>query len=143
MMKSTKIGMKDELVINSVKAEPSSVLLGPSSKITALVVDDDTLNQMIHRRLLDGLGVQNQVVGNGKEAVDVHSSGKSFDLILMDKDMPVMNGIEVRTYICSITKVSMEKIMQIILMIILFPYFNLFIINDRQRENSALWGFVV
>lgn len=99
-MKSTKIGMKDELVINSVKAEPSSVLLGPSSKITALVVDDDTLNQMIHRRLLDGLGVQNQVVGNGKEAVDVHSSGKSFDLILMDKDMPVMNGIEVRTYIC-------------------------------------------
>ncbi|XP_062147851.1 two-component response regulator 24-like [Alnus glutinosa] len=94
MMKSTKIGMKDELVINSVKAEPSSVLLGPSSKITALVVDDDTLNQMIHRRLLDGLGVQNQVVGNGKEAVDVHSSGKSFDLILMDKDMPVMNGIE-------------------------------------------------
>jgi len=123
MMKSTKIGMKDELVINSVKAEPSSVLLGPSSKITALVVDDDTLNQMIHRRLLDGLGVQNQVVGNGKEAVDVHSSGKSFDLILMDKDMPVMNGIEVRTYICSFTKASMEKIMQIILMIILFPYF--------------------
>jgi CheY-like chemotaxis protein len=91
--------------------------------LTALVVDDDLLNQMIHRSLLGALGIQNQVVGNGKEAVDVHSSGKSFDLILMDMDMPVMNGIEVRTYICSITKVSMEKIMQIILMIIHFPYF--------------------
>ncbi|XP_062147847.1 two-component response regulator 24-like [Alnus glutinosa] len=62
--------------------------------LTALVVDDGLVNQMIHRRLLDALGIQNQVVGNGKEAVDVHSSGKSFDLILMDKDMPVMNGIE-------------------------------------------------
>jgi len=95
--------------------------------LSALVVDDDLVNQMIHRRLLDALGIQNQVVGNGKEAVDVHSSGKSFDLILMDKDMPVMNGIEVRTYICSFTKASIHTLL----------------INDRQRENSALWGFVV
>ncbi|KAG4913290.1 hypothetical protein AAZX31_19G155700 [Glycine max] len=32
---------------------------------------------------------------NGKEAVDLHRiNGQSFDLILMDKDMPIMNGIQ-------------------------------------------------
>ncbi|XWS31330.1 hypothetical protein CRYUN_Cryun23aG0067500 [Craigia yunnanensis] len=65
-----------------------------STKITALVVDDDVINRTIHHRLLDNLGIENEVVGNGKEAVDVHCSGKNFDLILMDMDMPIMNGIE-------------------------------------------------
>ncbi|KAF8007025.1 hypothetical protein BT93_K1128 [Corymbia citriodora subsp. variegata] len=38
--------------------------------------------------------IENHVVGNGKEAVEIHLSGKKFNLILMDRDMPVMNGIE-------------------------------------------------
>lgn len=62
---------------------------------TALVVDDNTINQRIHRKLLDNLGIQSETVANGKEAVDVHISGKNFDLILMDLEMPIMNGIEV------------------------------------------------
>lgn len=64
-------------------------------KITALVVDDNMVIRAIHHRLLQDLGIENQVAVNGKEAVDVHSSGQYFDLILMDMDMPVMNGIEV------------------------------------------------
>lgn len=64
-------------------------------KITALVVDDDTTNRTIHSRLLQNLGIENQEVRNGKEAIDLHSSGRIFDLILMDMDMPIMNGIEV------------------------------------------------
>ncbi|KAI6694492.1 hypothetical protein NL676_022202 [Syzygium grande] len=49
---------------------------------------------MIHHQLLNILRIENHVVGNGKEAVEIHSSGKKFDLILMDRDMPVLNGIE-------------------------------------------------
>ncbi|XVF81118.1 hypothetical protein PTKIN_Ptkin15bG0130600 [Pterospermum kingtungense] len=64
------------------------------NNITALVVDDDMINQTVHQRLLDNLGIANEAVSNGKEAVDVHCSGKTFDLILMDMDMPIMNGIE-------------------------------------------------
>ncbi|XP_062088719.1 two-component response regulator 24-like [Humulus lupulus] len=60
----------------------------------ALVVDDNVVNQTLHRRLLQNLGIQNQVVGNGREAIDVHYLGNKFDLILMDLDMPIMNGIE-------------------------------------------------
>ncbi|KAK3415273.1 hypothetical protein EUGRSUZ_H00822, partial [Eucalyptus grandis] len=62
--------------------------------VTALVVDDNKVSQMIHHQLLNVLGIVNHVVGNGKEAVEIHSSGKKFDLVLMDRDMPVMNGIE-------------------------------------------------
>ncbi|XP_030549514.1 two-component response regulator 24-like [Rhodamnia argentea] len=76
---------------------PTSQLHGVSSpkcEVTALVVDDDTVSQMIHHKLLNILGIENDVVVNGKQAVDIHLSGKKFDLILMDRDMPVMNGIE-------------------------------------------------
>ncbi|KAK4573339.1 hypothetical protein RGQ29_031343 [Quercus rubra] len=91
MLKS-KTGMEDGF-LSSVGAGDSTMLEAPT-KITALVVDDDTINQMFHHRLLDNLGIRNQVVRNGKEAIDVHCSGKNFDLILMDMEMPVMNGIE-------------------------------------------------
>ncbi|KAL4340290.1 hypothetical protein GQ457_08G020800 [Hibiscus cannabinus] len=65
-----------------------------SNKMTALVVDDNMVNRAIHHRLLDNLGIESEAVGNGKEAVDIHCSGRTFDLILMDMDMPIMNGIE-------------------------------------------------
>ena len=85
------------MVIKKATMEGQILVRGqtPETKITALVVDDNMINQTLHRRLLLSLGVENMVVGNGKEAVDVHCSGKSFDLILMDLDMPIMNGIEV------------------------------------------------
>jgi CheY-like chemotaxis protein len=65
------------------------------TKITALVVDDDRIIKTIHSKLLSKLGIENQVAANGEEAVDLHCSGKKFDLIVMDRDMPIMNGIEV------------------------------------------------
>ncbi|RYR03046.1 hypothetical protein Ahy_B06g081879 isoform B [Arachis hypogaea] len=49
---------------------------------------------MIHQWMLNKVGVKNQAAENGKEAVQIHCSGQGFDLILMDKEMPLMNGIE-------------------------------------------------
>ncbi|KAE8679658.1 putative Response regulator 24 [Hibiscus syriacus] len=92
-----------------------------SNKMTALVVDDNMVNQTIHHRLLDNLGIENEAVSNGKEAVDIHCSGKTFDLILMDMDMPVMNGIEatrklremgIRSMIAGVSTRSMEREVQ-------------------------------
>ncbi|XP_061341458.1 two-component response regulator 24-like [Gastrolobium bilobum] len=65
-----------------------------SRQLTALVVDDDMMVRIIHRKMLNSVGVENEVVENGKEALDIHRSGQNFDLILMDMDMPIMNGIE-------------------------------------------------
>lgn len=66
-------------------------------KIKALIVDDNMVNRAIHQKLLDNLGIETEMVANGKQAVDLYSAGKIFDLILMDMEMPVMNGLEVYT----------------------------------------------
>lgn len=65
-----------------------------ASKLTALVVDDTEIIRKIHQKMLNSLGVKTQGAKNGKEALEIHSYGQKFDLILMDKDMPIMNGVE-------------------------------------------------
>jgi len=85
--------------VTSAKTKARHIIMKPknsSSQLKALVVDDDRVNRMTHQALLKKVGVENLAsVENGKKAVDLHCNGESFDLILMDKDMPVMNGIEV------------------------------------------------
>ncbi|KAF2534233.1 hypothetical protein F2Q70_00032322 [Brassica cretica] len=51
------------------------------SKLTALIVDDSSINQSMHHKLSDRLGGKIDVVCNGQEAVDVHCSGRNYDLI--------------------------------------------------------------
>ncbi|CAA2956892.1 two-component response regulator ARR22 [Olea europaea subsp. europaea] len=59
---------------------------------SVLIVDDDKIIRRIHKVLLNKFGCESHAVENGKEAVDLYVSGKHFDLILMDKEMPVMDG---------------------------------------------------
>lgn len=66
------------------------------NKLTALIVDDNRVNRLIHKTLLNHLGVKNRAVENGKEAVDLFCAGAVFDLILIDMEMPVMTGAEVK-----------------------------------------------
>jgi len=57
-----------------------------------LVVEDDAINQKLAHRLLKRKGYGITLVNNGQEAVDIFEAGR-FDLILMDIQMPVMDGI--------------------------------------------------
>lgn len=66
-------------------------------KITALVVDDDPLVRRVEEALLGRFGVETKAAENGKEAVDLFSNGGSFDLVFMDREMPVMDGPKVCT----------------------------------------------
>ncbi|XP_057763920.1 two-component response regulator 24-like [Salvia miltiorrhiza] len=63
-------------------------------KRRALVVDDDPLIRRVEGMLLSGYGLETKAVENGKEAIDLFVAGKTFDLVLMDMEMPVMNGPE-------------------------------------------------
>ncbi|KAF5934613.1 hypothetical protein HYC85_030784 [Camellia sinensis] len=60
--------------------------------LCVLIVDDDPVIQRIHSVLLSRFGFETQVVGNGKEVVDLYCSGASFHLVLMDMEMPIMDG---------------------------------------------------
>ena len=58
-----------------------------------LLVEDNQLNQEVAVDMLDDLGLVVDCVENGQEAVDCVRSG-AYDLVLMDMQMPVMDGLE-------------------------------------------------
>ncbi|RSD32449.1 response regulator [Vibrio pectenicida] len=58
-----------------------------------LLVEDNEVNQIIAIELLESVGLNVEVANNGKEGVDKALDGK-FAIILMDLQMPVMDGLE-------------------------------------------------
>lgn len=63
--------------------------------ITALIAEDNELNMEILETLLSMRGIQTLRATNGLEAVEIFSNtSDKLDIILMDMQMPVMNGIE-------------------------------------------------
>jgi CheY-like chemotaxis protein len=63
-----------------------------TSQIHILVVDDSPINRMLARALLRRHGYAVTVVKNGREALEAISGGQ-FDAVLMDIDMPEMDGL--------------------------------------------------
>jgi len=59
-----------------------------------LVAEDNLANQELMRLVLKDLGLTATIVSNGQEAIDMYSKDSSFELILMDINMPLINGIE-------------------------------------------------
>jgi PAS domain S-box-containing protein len=66
--------------------------------IKVLVVEDIALNQLLMKTLLDDFGFDRDIAGNGKIAIEKLRT-KSYDIILMDLQMPEMNGFEATSYI--------------------------------------------
>ncbi len=70
----------------------------PTGRITGqlgarvLAVEDNLVNQAVILALLDKLGLRVTLAANGQQAVDAVTAGGVFDLILMDLQMPVMDG---------------------------------------------------
>ena len=60
-------------------------------ELRVLAAEDNSVNQLVLKTLLDQLGIDPVLVGNGALAVEAWESG-SFDLVLMDVQMPVMDG---------------------------------------------------
>ena len=58
-----------------------------------LLVEDNKSNQMFMEIILDTLNLTCDIANNGEEAIHMFENNK-YDIILMDENMPVMNGIE-------------------------------------------------
>jgi CheY-like chemotaxis protein len=67
-------------------------------KSKILIVDDIFSNQLLLISIIENTGSDYRVASNGKKALEMLES-EDFDLILMDIEMPVMNGIETTTFI--------------------------------------------
>ncbi len=71
---------------------------GKLKSLHVLVAEDIPLNQLLIKTLLDDFGFTFEVVFNGLEAIEKLKNGR-YDIILMDLQMPEMNGIECTQYI--------------------------------------------
>ena len=73
--------------------EDQVVELGGRYVLRVLVVEDNAVNQMVARKLIERLGHTVTVVDNGRQAIELLSR-QSIDLVFMDVQMPVMDGFE-------------------------------------------------
>ncbi|MEQ6924477.1 response regulator [Pseudomonas mosselii] len=72
---------------------PHEVPASRELRARILLVEDNPVNQLVAKGMLGKLGCQVQVAAHGQEALDSLEQG-SFDLVLMDCNMPVMDGYE-------------------------------------------------
>jgi two-component system chemotaxis response regulator CheY len=63
----------------------------------ALIVDDSRFVRGFLRGLLEGKGIECEEGADGQAGLDHLNTGLTFDLVLLDWNMPVMNGLEMLT----------------------------------------------
>ncbi|MCG8670034.1 MAG: response regulator [Pseudomonadales bacterium] len=74
-------------------SNPKAALEVPSLSGTVLLAEDNPVNQKLISKIISKTGANVEIAANGQIAVDIVSS-ESVDLILMDINMPVMDGLE-------------------------------------------------
>lgn len=97
-----------------------------------LLAEDNRMNQILTRHLLKDTGVELVIVSNGREACDIveRNAPGYFDLILMDSQMPVMNGFEATGYIRNLKEKSLSEIPIVAITAEAFD-------DDRERALAA------
>jgi CheY-like chemotaxis protein len=98
-----------EMVSTGAAIENHQIHLRDLTEISLLLVEDNKVNQFLGKQILSKLGFKVKIAGNGKEALDLLNKDH-FDLILMDVNMPVMNGYDLTQMIRSHVAAPKNKI---------------------------------
>jgi PAS domain S-box-containing protein len=85
---------------NAENPKPDILKRPPSRKLRVLIAEDDQVSMLYGKKTLQRLGHEVITASNGQEALQ-RLAEKNFDLVLMDIQMPVMNGMETASAIRS------------------------------------------
>ena len=98
--KGTKFSFTLNFKKTAIKSEQNIIIEDETKtgEIKVLVVEDVSLNQLLIKIILMDFGFELDVVDNGKLAIEQLQDNK-YDIILMDLQMPEMDGFETTTYI--------------------------------------------
>ena len=69
-----------------------------NTDLKILVVDDIFTNQLLINSILESMGFESKTVSNGKLAIE-EMEKDIYDIVFMDIEMPVMNGVETTKFI--------------------------------------------
>ena len=62
--------------------------------LNVLIVDDNQINKLLLKKILDKWGVLSEFADDGKQAVEKITNNQSYDVVLMDIYMPEMSGTD-------------------------------------------------
>ena len=75
-----------------VAATAAGTHAGRLAGMRLLLVEDNALNQIVAKGILEGMGARVETMGDGRQAVDHLRTERGYDVVLMDVQMPVMDG---------------------------------------------------
>ena len=95
------------------KKEASVIDTSALNELRILIVEDNRINQTVTKKILEKNDIHCTIAENGQEAIDT-ARKESFDLILMDINMPIKNGMqatrEIRTFNTSVPIVALTAV---------------------------------
>lgn len=89
----------DTVNSNNKKLQLNTENSEDNKKYKILIAEDNLINQLVIKKMLEPKGYQIKLTNDGQKCVDEFSTNPDYDIIFMDLRMPNLDGIEATNYI--------------------------------------------